>query len=223
MVLSQAEFDFAYSSGLNKIQELFAERNKTQSFFHQCLCDREIQIHYGFQSGERNFNNEVTHNPLNYLNEAPVDGPGYDSVPESFRFEKSFQWEHCKECYCQEAQPDFPMHKCMSYWLDQHYLAVMKLFLQPVLEENHRTIQEHGKFICKSNHFESPVMTIYGPGEEVICNQDELTFIYQIEGSSTLEFSDGSKTLEQYRKNCLYASTRCIWEEIINVVEVLQK
>ncbi|XP_065582599.1 importin subunit alpha-1-like isoform X1 [Artemia franciscana] len=73
-----------------------------------------------------------------------------------------------------------PMHKVRDYWLDQHYLAVMKLFLQPVLEENHRTIHEHGKFICKSNHFESPVMTIYGPGEDVICNQDELTFIYQI-------------------------------------------
>ncbi|KAK2702810.1 hypothetical protein QYM36_018602 [Artemia franciscana] len=107
MVLSQSEFDFAYLSGLRTIRELFAERNITQFFFHQCLCDREIQIHYDFKSVERKFNNEVIDKPLDYINVAPVVGPGYDIVPERFWYEETqLNWDHCKECNCQDCQPD---------------------------------------------------------------------------------------------------------------------
>ncbi|KAK2716429.1 hypothetical protein QYM36_010848, partial [Artemia franciscana] len=133
------------------------------------LQKREIQIHYGFKSGERKFNNEVIDKPLDYINETPVVGPGYDIVPERFWYEETqLNWDHCKECNCQDYKPDLsnPLGKVAYYWLDQNYLAVLKLFLQTVLEQNRRTIDEHGKFICLSNHFESPVMSIYGPGED---------------------------------------------------------
>ncbi|KAK2702743.1 hypothetical protein QYM36_018653, partial [Artemia franciscana] len=49
-------------------------------------------------SGERKFNNEVIDKPLDYINEAPVVGPGYDIVPERFWYEETqLNWDHCKE------------------------------------------------------------------------------------------------------------------------------
>jgi len=84
----------------------------------------------------------------------------------------------------------YPLGKVAYYWLDQNYLAVLKLFLQTVLEQNRRTIDEHGKFICLSNHFESPVMSIYGPGEDVICNQDCKRFTKRVQERTHFHLSN---------------------------------
>ncbi|KAK2723557.1 hypothetical protein QYM36_002036 [Artemia franciscana] len=59
------------------------------------------------RSRERKFNNEVIDKPLDYINEAPVVGPGYNIVPERFWYEETqLNWDHCKECNFQDRQPD---------------------------------------------------------------------------------------------------------------------
>ena len=79
MVLSQSEFDLAYFSGLNKSQELLAERNITRFFFPPVSVRSGNSDTLWFSVRERKFNNEVIHNPVStYLVKKKVKDTALD-------------------------------------------------------------------------------------------------------------------------------------------------
>jgi hypothetical protein len=137
-------------------------------------------------------------------------GPGYRLVPEDWNNEDTrtrIYWEHCQECNCEDTQPDL-QRKVLNYWLDQNFLGVFHLFLKPYLEQNHQKIDEEGKFTCTLNGLQKTVL-IYGPGEDVLFHETGHTFMWQIEGTSHIEYKDGAtKTLKTYDKIIVEQQTK---------------